>query len=129
MEDLHQDGYKSPEETEEDIGDLVCALNELIMKDEGRTSVLDLTRMDQIMFCYTALKFYTKNMKVKLSYKLNEPYQSMGSISVEGKCMEFKDPRWFSRIAEFASSMEVYPLAERAVRITFTFHGMTNPIE
>lgn len=129
MEDLHQEGFKSPEEAEEALKDLASALNELIMKDESRTSVLDPIRMDQVMFCYSALQFLTRDMDVKLSYKLHEPYQSMGSISIEGNNMEFKDAKWFTRVAEFANSMEVYPLAKQAVRITFTFHGLTGPIE
>ena len=32
-------------------------------------------------------------------------------------------------MAEFASNTEIYPLAENKVRMTFTFHGLTAPIE
>ena len=53
----------------------------------------------------------------------------MGSISVEGPMLEFDCPEWFSRVAEFASNTEVYPLAKNKVRMTFTFHGLTKPIE
>ena len=48
----------------------------------------------------------------------------MGSVSVEGKSLEFDDPMRFARAAEFASNVEIYPLANDRVRLTFTFHGL-----
>ena len=53
----------------------------------------------------------------------------MGGVSVEGKVLEFAGSKWFARAAEFASNTEVYPLAKNRVRLTFTFHGLTAPIE
>lgn len=53
----------------------------------------------------------------------------MGSVFVEGKEIEFQNPEWFSKISKFASNVEVYVLAKNKVRLTFTFHGLTAPIE
>ena len=63
-----------------------------------------------------------------MTYTLNKPLNSMGTVSVEGNPLMFTNSLWFSRAAEFASNMEVYPLAKNLVRLTFTFHGLTNPI-
>ena len=75
------------------------------------------------------LRYITKGQNVTVSYKLHEPFKSMGSVSVEGEQLVFDKPEWFARVAEFASNTEVYPLAKQAIRMTFTFHGLTKTIE
>ena len=70
-----------------------------------------------------------KGTNVQISYKMYEPFKTMGSITVEGAVLEFDKPEWFARIAEFASNTEIYPLTKNIVRMTFTFHGLTTPIE
>ena len=75
------------------------------------------------------MKYLTRGTDAEVSYKLYQPFKSMGSVSVEAKVLEFYDPEWFARAAEFASNTEVYPLAKNRVRLTFTFHGLTKPIE
>ena len=46
-------------------------------------------------------------------------------ISISASCPEANP----ERVAEFANNMEVYPLVKNRVRLTFTFHGLTKPIE
>jgi len=85
--------------------------------------------MKQFQFTYAALLYLVRDKDVSLSYKLYEPFKTMGSISIEGECVEFNDVVQFTHAAEFASNIEVYPLAKNRVRMTFTFHGLTAPIE
>lgn len=80
-------------------------------------------------FVYSVLKHFAKGTDAVLSYKLCEPFKTMGSVSIEAKQLEFDSPEWFARAAEFASNTEVYPLAKNRIRLTFTFHGITTPIE
>lgn len=83
----------------------------------------------QMKFVYSVLKHFAKGTDAVLSYKLCEPFKTMGSVSIEAKRLDFDNPEWFARAAEFASNTEVYPLAKNRIRLTFTFHGITTPIE
>ena len=90
---------------------------------------LDDDRMRQLEFTYLVMRYLTQGTDAVVSYKLYEPFKTMGSVSVEGKSLEFDNPKWFSRAAEFASNTEVYPLANDRVRLTFTFHGLTKLVQ
>lgn len=116
--------------TDEDLDDAIRDLAEDVLADEERTAVLRPLRFEQMNFAHAVLKYLTKDMDdVSLTYNLHEPFKSMGYITLEGKMLEFAKPEWFCRAAEFASNVEIYPLAQNRVRLTFTFHGLTFPVE
>lgn len=121
--------FSSKEEMERALDELLDALKDNIEADDKKTTVLDGLKLKQIQFAYSVLQYISRGTDAKVSYKLNEPFKTMGSVSVEGPMLEFDCPEWFSRVAEFASNTEVYPLAKNKVRLTFTFHGLTKPIE
>lgn len=120
--------FVSDEELEFALDEMIKSFRDDIERAEAETTILSPGRMEQFQFAYAALKYIMKDKNVQISYKLYEPFKTMGSISVEGKSLEFFNPEWFSRIAEFATNTEVYPLAKNAVRMTFTFHGLTKSI-
>ena len=119
--------------SEEDIRHLldgfVEGMQDMVAEDEGKTTIINPLRLAQIKFTYSVMKYLTRDTDAEVTYKLNEPFKTMGSVSVEGKVLEFAGFKWFTRAAEFASNTEVYPLAKNRVRLTFTFHGLTAPIE
>ena len=121
--------FSSREEMERALDELLGTLKDNIEADDKKTTVLDGLKLKQIQFAYSVLQYITRGTDTKVSCKLNEPFKTMGSISVEGPILEFDCPEWFSRVAEFASNTEVYPLAKNKVRLIFTFHGLTKPIE
>lgn len=116
-------------ELEKAMDEVVNGIRDDINKDELRTTILNPLKMQQFQFAYAALQYIMKGKNVQISYKMYEPFKTMGSITVEGAVLEFDKPEWFARIAEFASNTEIYPLTKNAVRMTFTFHGLTTPIE
>ena len=121
--------FQSEEEIKEMLDCIVSSIGEAIVTDEDRVSVLNPMKLQAIQFSYGVLKYLSKNTGATVSYALNEPFKSMGSVSVEGKCLTFTNSEWFARAAEFASSTEIYPLVNGKVRMTLTFHGLTIPIE
>ena len=121
--------YASDSEIEEAMDSLVISVANDIAQDESRTSIINPYRMQQLLYTYKVMKYLMKGTSAKVTYKLHEPYQSMGSVSVTGKDIEFKKVSWFIRAAELASNYEVYPKTDGAVCMTFTFHGITTPIE
>lgn len=121
--------FSSDEELKQAFDELVDGLRPDIEDEDSKVTMLDALRLKQIQFAYAALQYITRGTDAVLSYKLNEPFKTMGSISVEGESLEFDKPEWFARVAEFASNTEVYPLTKNRVRLTFTFHGLTKPVE
>lgn len=121
--------YASDSEIEEAMDSLVIYVANDIAQDESRTSIINHYRMQQLLYTYKVMKYLMKGTSAKVTYKLHEPYQSMGSVSVTGKDIEFKKVSWFLRAAELASNYEVYPKTDGTICMTFTFHGITTPIE
>lgn len=121
--------FTSDEEVEETIDSIVAAVGERIAADESRTSIINLIKLKQIGFTYKVLKYMTAGSKAKVTYKLNEPYTSVGFVSVVGKDISFNHPEWLLKIAEYASNIEAYPRTDGTVQMNFTFHGLTLPIE
>lgn len=118
---------KSITEIKED--DFLSLIGKLLEEADKKASILNPRRLREMRFAYSAAKEMLVKDGMRLSYKLNEPLKSMGSVTIEGTVLSFDNPEWFARTAEFADCTEVYPLSNGDVRITFTFHGLTDPIE
>lgn len=121
--------FHSDEEVWAMLDNVVVTVGEAIAEDENKPAVLNPIKIQQMQFSYGVIKYLTQNTDIKLSYALNEPFKSMGSITVEGKCLTFTNSEWFARAAEFASNTEIYPLTNGKVRLTLTFHGLVRPVE
>lgn len=129
MENGFEKTFITSNEAEQCADEFLEMISQEIEDDEEKTTMLDLQKYKQIQFAYSMLKYLTRGSDAVVSYKLNEPFKTMGSVSVEGKSIEFYNHEWFARVAEFASNTEVYPLAKNRVRLTFTFHGLTKAID
>ena len=121
--------FLTDEDLEQSMDDFIEVISQELEAEEWHTTMLDFQKSKQIQFAYSVLKYLTRGSDAVVSYKLHEPFKTMGSVSVEGKSIEFYQPEWFARVAEFASNTEVYPLAKNRVRLTFTFHGLTKSID
>ena len=53
----------------------------------------------------------------------------MGSVTLCGKNIVFKNPEWFVKVVEYASNFEVYPKIDGTIEMNFTFHGLTTSVE
>ena len=115
-------------DAERQLDSLLDAVGELIEKEDQQAQILNFPRVKQLEFALEALKILLKDQDVKITSKLNEPFKSMGSVSVEGKNIMFSRTKWFNRVAGVASNVEVYPLTNGNIRMTFTFHGLTVPL-
>lgn len=126
--DFHED-FSSEEEMAAELDEILLALAEDIQKDESRASILNPLRMREILYTYKAMKYLARGSHAKVTYKLHKPYQSMGSVSVTGSIILIRNLESFIHAAKFASNFEVYPKTDGTVCMTFTFHGLTVPIE
>ena len=120
MENGFEKTFITSDEAEQCADEFLEMISQEIEDDEEKTTMLDLQKYKQIQFAYSMLKYLTRGSDAVVSYKLNEPFKTMGSVSVDGKTIEFHNPEWFARVAEFASNTEVYPLSKNKVRITYS---------
>lgn len=121
--------FMSDDEVEEILDNTVVALSDAVSEDENRTSIANPYVLQKIANTYKLLKYALKGSKAKVTYALHQPYHSMGYISVVGKDVAFKNPKWFVKAVEMASNFEVYAKTNGDVEMNFTFHGLTKPIE
>lgn len=121
--------FTTDQEVLDAINNTILTVGEMIELDESKDAVINPIKYQQIRFVYMIMKYITKNQNVTVSYKLNEPYRSMGSVTVEGKEILFMQSDWFSRAFQFASNVDIYSLINGNVRVTFTFHGLVKNIE
>ena len=104
---------------------LIENLGQWVVQDLGKPSVLNPKRLQQLLFANSTLERVTKGSDTKITTKLHEPLQSMGSICLEGDSLEFGDCLWLGRVIQVASNVEIYPLLEEKVRLVLTFHNLT----
>ena len=128
MQDMYGSELFPDKETENEFDAILNAVQNEIEADERNVTILNALRMKQFQFCYATILYLTRGTDVLVSYNLYEPFKTMGSIHIEGEDIAFQDMVRFAHAAEFASNIEVYPLAKDKVRMTFTFHNLTVPI-
>lgn len=125
----YEDEFPLDEESEREFEEALLSFAEDIEADEDRTAFLNIAKQKQIGIAYAGLKHILKGVGTKVTYKLHEPYKSMGVVSVVGEKPEFVRGDVFSKIARLASNVDIYPRVDGSVQIDFTFHGLTVPID
>ena len=129
MDQFFNTEFMSDQEVLDMLDTIVYTIGEAVEEDEARVQMLSENKLRQMQFTNAVLKYLTKGTNTVITHKLNQPFNSMGSIIAEGEELCFANAEWFSRAAEFASNVAIYPLSNGKVRMTFTFHGLTVPIE
>lgn len=120
--------FMNDENVEEELDAILESVRDDLEAEEAQPTVLSPIRFRQMQFVYAVLKYITRETNANITYELQKPFKSMGSIAVEGRLLEFDKPEWFARAAEFANSTDIYPLSSNKVRIEYTFHGLTIPM-
>ena len=115
-------------EMDEVTDSVFLALGEIIQAEDERTAIIP-RRLSQMKRCYGLLQKLSALPGISLRYCLHEPFKSMGSIILEADKLIFKEPELLRQASMLASNMECYPLLNGKVRMAFTFHGLTIPIE
>lgn len=124
-----EDEFANDEDVEEMIDNIISTVGESIVNDEQRTSIINPIKLQQIQFAYKTLRYMIRGSGAKVTYKLHEPFNSVGYVSIAGKMINIKRPEWFVKVAEYASNFEVYPKTDGTIQANFTFLGLTKPIE
>lgn len=122
------------EEYDEDERDgrtdaVLLALGEMIEAVESRTAIINPRRMAQMERCYDLIQTRLLSPGAELSYRVHEPYKSMGCITLEADNFTVRQTKAFQQACRLANNVELYPLVNGKLRIAFSFDGLTIPIE
>lgn len=117
--------FMSDAEVEEMLESLTDLIGEQAENEDNRTSIINPRKVQAVLYTYKVLRYLTKGTNAKVTYALNEPYKSMGSVSIVGKELTFSNPKWFMVAVKLASNFNVYPKTNGTVQMDFTFHGLT----
>lgn len=120
--------FDSEEEARASVDEVMMRIASDVSKDESGTSVVIPERVKQIESAYKTMRLIAKGKNVDITYELNAPYTSMGSVSVTGKEVVITNPALFAKVAEMASNFEVYPKTNGTVQMDFTFHNLTRKV-
>lgn len=121
--------FENDTDVEEALDNLVIEVAQTAQSEDDRTQIVNPITMQHLVYTFKILKYLTKGSGAKVTYRLHEPFKSMGSVTVCGKNITFAKTEWFMKAVELAANFEVYPKTDRTVEMNFTFHGLTRPIE
>lgn len=120
--------FDTEEEAMISVNEVMTKIANAISEDEAGISVTVPERVKQVEAAYKAMRLIAKGKNVDITYELNTPYTSMGSVSVVGKEIVITNPALFAKIAAMASNFEVYPKTDGTVQMNFTFHNLTRKV-
>lgn len=122
--------FTTDEEVEEYYDALLDCLTEQSEQEEpAALRVVDPTRMKSLMYTYKVLKYLLKGSGAKVICEINEPFKSMGSVTVIGKDIKFRKPEWFMMAVKVASNFNVYPKTDGTVQMDFGFNNLLINVE
>lgn len=112
-----------------ELDELIESIGRWIIEDEKKPGILNPVRIQQIAFSNGVLKKMLQGTDTHIATDLHNHFKSMGSICIEGESLIFEDCKWLGRALEFASNVEIYPLSNGNIRMTLTFHNLTQPLD
>lgn len=121
-------GFDSEEEAMASVDEIMMEIANDISGDEAGTSVIIPERAKQIETAYKSLLLIAKGKNVDVTYEMNAPYTSIGSVSITGREIIITNPVLFAKVAEMASNFEIYPKTNGTVQMSFTFHNITRKV-
>lgn len=116
------------EENRNKLDELIDLIGQWILEDEQQPSTLQPIRLQMMNFSYSILKNIADENGMTVSCELHRPFQSMGSICLEGEDLVFLQCKQLARAISFADNVDVFPLANGRIRFVLTFHGLTKKI-
>ena len=112
-------------ENQNELDELIDCIGQLILEDKQQPSTLQPIRLQMMNFSYNILKRIAEENGMTVSYELHKPFQSMGSICLEGEDLVFLQCKQLARAISFADNIDVFPLTNGRIRLVLTFHGLT----
>lgn len=119
--DFEQESFDADDFLEIDA--LIEYLRELPRRE---VQIINPARVMQFRFAGAMAKKVLRDTKcnAKIKCHQDECMPSVGVIDIEGDSIDIVDIEGFSRVGEFANNVEVYPLTNGKVRMSYSFYRL-----
>ena len=111
--------------SEEELDEYLKFFKKQIECENDKTSIINPERLSEFVYCYKILEYLVKETGASVSYVLNEPFKSMGCITISGYDITIREPKLFMVAVDFATNLEIYSGENGLCNMDFTFHDMT----
>ena len=121
--------FDSEDFYDEDFAEVDALIEYLQSLPRAPILILNPMRLQQMRFSAAMLNKLLRETgnTANIECKQHEAEFSAGVIRVESFDISIVDMEGFARAAEFASNIEIYPLAENKIRMALMFYGLTIP--
>lgn len=116
--------FRGKSDEDKELDDFILALGETVQVSESKPAVVNIENVKNIVKAYDIVKRLTKGTNVKVEYHINEPFRSMGYVSIVGKNIPINNVDLFMQVAKLASNFNVYVKTNGTIEMDFTFHGL-----
>lgn len=120
--------WLAEEEEDEDDEWLLEIFRQAKMEDEGNIYLQDPRQVERVLKVYRLMKQVTAGQEVEVTYRLHDTEITMGSVTVEGFCPEFRDVEKFAAAVLLADNIDMVAKTKGTVELCFTFHGLAKKI-
>lgn len=120
--------FESDQEVEKELDSFIEGIGSLIKEQEKGIFVINPECLRRVSLVYRVMKRITKGERIKISYEVNQPFISAGSITIVGKNIQIINPKLFVEAARLANTMEVYPKTDSTVQLDFGFDGLAKKV-
>lgn len=107
------------------IDDVIAALGEVIMEEEKMPHIIIPKRMKEVVDAGAELQKLFAGEDVKVGVTLNEPFKSVGDVSVMGKKIVIRDTKKFAEAVSTANNIEMYPQLDGVSVMALGYNGLT----
>lgn len=129
FQEFEKNAYLEGAEFEASAEDLILSLGEALLEQETKPAILSVPKIKVLYGMIEIAEKMYKGTPVKVTHMVHKPFQSSGSVTLEGPDVVFANSEWLSRFGRLADNMEAYPLTNGRVRVSFGFNGITKPIK
>ena len=117
--------YNTAEEAEKALDDTILTIGRAVYEEDNKSSIVNIHSVKKVAYVYKLMKFLTRGTNAKVEYHLNEPFKSMGSVTIVGKHIPVKNVSVLIDAVQLASNIDIYVRTDKTVEIDLTFHGLT----
>lgn len=128
MQDYFDESQIGGSEDEDDIidEDMINCFREMMEEDSDAIGILNPVKVLEL--ARTAAKLMkvikAENPQATVKWEYGQVDSSLGTITIEGKNVFVKDVRSIADALGAADNIDIYPLTNGKIRVSFGFYGM-----
>ena len=107
---------------------MIDALAEEAGNLDAAPAVINPARMRDMRKAELIIQKMAEENHTKIKCIYNEPFKTMGSIEMEMKELNITDMESFKCAVLLADNLDIYPLLNGNIRVSFGFNGIVIPV-